>query len=220
MSNSLYQKENLRHLAQLGKLAPEVYEAFQTFNKEVFKDGALTVKEKELIAVAVAHATECPYCIDVHTKNAKKAGASLEELAEAAFVTAAIEAGGALAHSTHVQNAVNPEADDVLYRRSNLNQVANLKKWAPEAFQALIHFSNTAVKEGKLSAKLKELIAVAVAHTTECPYCIDKHTKAAQKAGATMEELSEAILVAAAMRAGGAYAHMANMIESYGNESS
>jgi AhpD family alkylhydroperoxidase len=117
-----------------------------------------------------------------------------------------------------VQNAVDPEADDVLYRRSNLNKVANLKKWAPDGFNALLNFANTAVKEGKLSAKLKELIAVAVAHTTECPYCIDKHTKAAQKAGATLEEISEAILVAAALRASSAYAHMANMIESYGND--
>jgi AhpD family alkylhydroperoxidase len=116
------------------------------------KEGALTVKEKELIAVA--HATQCPYCIDVHTQNAKKAGASLEELVEAVFVTASIEAGGALAHSTHVQNAVDPEADDVLYRRSNLNKVANLNKWAPDGFNALLNFANTAVKEGKLSAKM------------------------------------------------------------------
>ncbi|AKP48776.1 peroxiredoxin [Bacillus smithii] len=71
---------------------------------------------------------------------------------------------------------------------------------------------------GKLSAKLKELIAVAVAHITECPYCIDVHSKNAEKAGATKEQLSEAILVAAAVAAGGAYTHIANMIESYGAE--
>ncbi|MGG1576324.1 carboxymuconolactone decarboxylase family protein, partial [Fictibacillus sp. NRS-1165] len=78
------------------------------------------------------------------------------------------------------------------------------------------HFSTEATKEGKLNAKLKELIAVSIAHTTECPYCIDVHTKSAQRAGSTKEELSEAILVAAALLAGGAYAHMANLIESYG----
>lgn len=218
MSKGLYQKENLRHLAQIGKLAPEIQQSFQSFNQEVMKAGALTVKEKELIAVAVAHATECPYCIDVHTQNAKKAGASLEELVEAVFVTASIEAGGALTHSTHMQNALDPEADDVLYRRSNLTKLANLKKWAPGGFNALMNFVNTAAKEGNLSAKLKELIAVAVAHTTECPYCIDIHTKAAKKMGATLEEISEAILVTSALRAGGAYTHMANMIESYGKE--
>lgn len=72
------------------------------------------------------------------------------------------------------------------------------------------------MKDGKLSAKFKEIIAVAVAHATQCPYCIDVHTKNAHKAGATSEELSEAVMVTSALLAGGAYAHMANMIESYG----
>ncbi|WCK52770.1 carboxymuconolactone decarboxylase family protein [Aneurinibacillus sp. Ricciae_BoGa-3] len=112
---------------------------------------------------------------------------------------------------------MNEEADDTLYRRSNLKTVANLKEWAPTGYSAYTRFSASATKEGKLSAKLKELIAVAVAHTTECPYCIDVHTKSAQRAGSTKEELSEAILVAAALRAGGAYTHIANMIQSYGD---
>jgi alkylhydroperoxidase/carboxymuconolactone decarboxylase family protein len=216
MTTSLYQRENLRHLAKLGELAPEQQQAFQTFNDTVMAEGSLTKKEKELIAVAVAHATECPYCIDVHTRNAKTAGASLEELVEAVFVAAALEAGGAVTHSTHMQNALDQEADDTLYRRSNLKKLANLKQWAPDGFNAFKSFSAAATKEGRLSAKLKEIIGVAIAHTTECPYCIDVHTKSAHKAGASLEELSEAILVTAALRAGGAYAHMANMIQSYG----
>lgn len=72
------------------------------------------------------------------------------------------------------------------------------------------------MKTGQLSAKFKEIIAVAVAHATQCPYCIDVHTKNAVKAGATNGELSESILVASALLAGGAYAHLSNMIESYG----
>ncbi|WCK52769.1 carboxymuconolactone decarboxylase family protein [Aneurinibacillus sp. Ricciae_BoGa-3] len=96
MENSLYQRENLRHLSKLGQLAPEQLQAFQSFSETAMAAGTLTNKEKEIIAVAVAHATECPYCIDVHTRKAKAAGASLEELVEAAFVTAAIEAGGQL----------------------------------------------------------------------------------------------------------------------------
>jgi AhpD family alkylhydroperoxidase len=72
------------------------------------------------------------------------------------------------------------------------------------------------MKAGKLSGKFKEIIAVAVAHATQCPYCIDVHTKNAVKAGATNEELSEAVMVTSALLAGGAYAHIANMIQSYG----
>src|SRR5690606_34813259 len=99
MSTCLYAKENVKHFAKLKELAPEQLQAFQEFNVAVFKDGALSIKEKEIIAVAITHVTQCPYCIDSHTKKAKKAGATLEELTEAAFVAAAIEAGGAVTHS-------------------------------------------------------------------------------------------------------------------------
>ncbi|MES1051551.1 alkylhydroperoxidase [Bacillus thuringiensis] len=215
MSNNLYQKENLRHLAKLATLAPEQYQAFQKFSKEVMAEGALSKKDKEIIAVAVAHATGCPYCIDAHTLNAKRAGASLEELVEAVFVVASVEAGGAVTHSTNTQNALDEDADDVLYRRSNLQKLPKLKQFATEGFSAFMGFNMVATKKGTLSKKLKELIAIATAHTTECPYCIDVHTKSAMKAGATKEEIAETILIAAALRAGGAYAHMANMIESY-----
>ncbi|MDN4073042.1 carboxymuconolactone decarboxylase family protein [Fictibacillus terranigra] len=216
MANNLYQRENLRHLAKLGELAPAQQQAYENFSRTVMQEGVLTKKDKEIIAVAVAHATECPYCIDVHTRNAKKSGASLEELVEAVFVTAALEAGGAVTHSTHMQNALDQDANDTLYRRSNLKKLANLNQLIPNGFRAYSRFNTEATKEGKLNAKLKELIAVSIAHTTECPYCIDVHTKSAQRAGSTKEELSEAILVAAALLAGGAYAHMANLIESYG----
>ncbi|HEX7017149.1 MAG TPA: carboxymuconolactone decarboxylase family protein, partial [Cyclobacteriaceae bacterium] len=68
-------------------------------------------------------------------------------------------------------------------------------------------FSRTVFAEGALPAKTKELIAVAVAHVTQCPYCIRAHTRNALRKGATKEEIMEAIWVAAEMRAGAAYAH-------------
>ncbi len=73
-------------------------------------------------------------------------------------------------------------------------------------------FGKTVFADGALSAKIKQIIAVAVAHVTQCPYCINGHTKAALRTGATAEELMEAIWVAAEMRAGGAYAHSTLMI--------
>jgi AhpD family alkylhydroperoxidase len=75
-----------------------------------------------------------------------------------------------------------------------------------EAFQA---FSKSVFAEGAIPAKIKQLIAVAVAHVTQCPYCIRGHTRAAMRHGTTAEEIMEAIWVAAEMRAGGAYAHSA-----------
>jgi AhpD family alkylhydroperoxidase len=218
MTNCLYQKEHLQNLNQLKELAPDQVHAFSEFNKEILKEGALTRKEKEIIAVAIAHVTECPYCIDSHTRSAKKEGASLEELVEAVFVVTAVEAGGAVTHSTHIKNALDPDADDVLYTRSNLKKLSYVRKYGPDGFKAYTQFSAAAMKEGKLSAKFKEIIAVSVAHATQCPYCIDVHVKKAAELGATNEELSEAILVASALLAGGAYAHIANMIHSYGEE--
>jgi AhpD family alkylhydroperoxidase len=211
----MYSKEHTKHLAQLKDLAPEQLQAFNEFNTAVFQDGSLNRKEKEIIAVAITHVTQCPYCIDSHTKKAKEAGATLEELAEAVFVTAAVEAGGAVTHSTHVHNAIDEEASDALYNRSNLKNLGQLVKFSKEGFRGYQAFSAAATKAGKLSTKFKEIIAVAVATATQCPYCIDVHTKNAVKNGATNEELAEAIMVSAALRAGGSYAHMSNMIESY-----
>ncbi|WP_453990146.1 carboxymuconolactone decarboxylase family protein [Bacillus nitroreducens] len=215
MSTSFYPKNNVKHFARIKDLAPEQLQAFNEFGKAAMKEGALSRKEKEIIAVAIAHVTECPYCIDSHTKAAKKAGATLEELTEAVFVVAAIEAGGAVTHSTHVHNANTQDASDTLYARSNLKLLGQLGKFAPDGFKAYGAFSATATKEGKLTSKFKEIIAVAVANATQCPYCIDVHTKNAVKLGTTNEELAEAIMVTAALRAGGAYAHIANLIQSY-----
>ncbi|MDR7076869.1 AhpD family alkylhydroperoxidase [Neobacillus niacini] len=216
MTNHLYDKENLKNLSKLKELAPEQLQAFSEFNAAVMTEGALTKKEKEIIAVAIAHVTECPYCIDSHTRRAKAEGASLEELVEAVFVVAGVEAGGVVTHSTHIDNAMDPEADDTLYRRSNLKKLIKLNKFAPEGFRSYSAFSRTALKDGKLSGKFKEMIAVAVAHATQCPYCIDVHTKNAVKLGCSNEELAETVLVTSALLARGAYAHIANLIQSYG----
>jgi AhpD family alkylhydroperoxidase len=81
------------------RLTPELYDAFQTFSRKVFANGALTTKTKQLIAVAVAHVTQCPYCIRGHTKAAMREGATREELMEAIWVAAEMRAGAAYAHS-------------------------------------------------------------------------------------------------------------------------
>jgi AhpD family alkylhydroperoxidase len=83
------------------------------------------------------------------------------------------------------------------------------KSLAPKPAEAFKVFSRSVFAEGALPAKTKQLIAVAVAHVTQCPYCIRGHTSAALQQGATAEEIMEAIWVAAEMRAGGAYAHSA-----------
>ena len=97
----MYNKNNLAKLKKMDSLAPEVMKAFWAFDKAAVAEGAIPVKYKELIAVAVACTTQCPYCIDIHAGNARKAGASDAELVEAAMVAAALRAGGAMTHATH-----------------------------------------------------------------------------------------------------------------------
>ena len=102
---------------------------------------------------------------------------------------------------------------DPLYPSPSPDLADARKRLAPGTHDAFQAFSQAVFAEGALPAKTKQLIAVAVAHVTQCPYCIKGHTKAAMRQGATSEELMEAIWVAAEMRAGGAYGHSLLAIE-------
>lgn len=97
----MYDLKNIKKLPKLGSKASEAWQTFLAFDKAALADGAIPKKYKELIAVAVALTTQCPYCIDIHADAARMAGASDEELAEASFVAAALRAGGAVTHATH-----------------------------------------------------------------------------------------------------------------------
>jgi AhpD family alkylhydroperoxidase len=98
----MYDNKNIKKLPKLGSKASEAWQTFLAFDKAALADGAIPKKYKELIAVAVALTTQCPYCIDIHADAARRAGASDEELAEASFVAAALRAGGAVTHATHL----------------------------------------------------------------------------------------------------------------------
>lgn len=98
----MYNKQNLAKLKNLEALAPEVAKAFWAFDKAAVAEGAIPVKYKELIAIGVALTTQCPYCIDIHLNNARKAGATEAELAEAALVAASLRAGAAVTHASHL----------------------------------------------------------------------------------------------------------------------
>ncbi|GAB7549913.1 carboxymuconolactone decarboxylase family protein [Cupriavidus sp. 8B] len=99
--------------------------------------------------------------------------------------------------------------DKAMYPPSAPGITARRKELAPGPLAAFKAFSDSVFADGALPAKTKQLIAVAVAHVTQCPYCIRGHTAAALKSGATGQEIMEAIWVAAEMRAGAAYAHSA-----------
>lgn len=98
----MYETANIKKLPKLGSKASEAWQTFLAFDKAALADGAIPKKYKELMAIAVALTTQCPYCIEIHADAARKAGASEEELAEAGFVAAALRAGAAVTHATHL----------------------------------------------------------------------------------------------------------------------
>jgi AhpD family alkylhydroperoxidase len=99
MSSELYPASSKEIARKRAQLTPGISAAFKAFNDQVFADGALPGKAKQLIAVAVAHVTQCPYCIRSHTELALKHGATQQEVMEAIWVAAEMRAGGAYAHS-------------------------------------------------------------------------------------------------------------------------
>ena len=97
----MYTKESLSKLKKMDNLAPQAMKAFWAFDKAAVAEGAIPVKYKELIAVAVALTTQCPYCIEIHSRNARAAGATDAEMVEAAMIAAALRAGAAVTHAIH-----------------------------------------------------------------------------------------------------------------------
>lgn len=110
MEKHMYPQPSAELARKRRELAPRPLEAFRAFSAAVFADGALPVKTKQLIAVAVAHTTQCPYCIRGHTEGALKAGASEAEIMEAIWVAAEMRAGGAYAHSNLALETMTAQA--------------------------------------------------------------------------------------------------------------
>ena len=95
-----------KHLAEFGRVSeasPELGKKFFDWYGAVFADGALSAREKSLIALAVAHAVQCPYCIDAYTQDCQQKGADLEQMTEALHVAAAIRGGASLVHGMQMR---------------------------------------------------------------------------------------------------------------------
>jgi alkylhydroperoxidase/carboxymuconolactone decarboxylase family protein len=102
-----YQPEDLARFAEIGAGAPELWAKFQSWYGAVFAEGALSGREKALIALAVAHALQCPYCIDATTRSSLEHGSCREEMTEAVHVAAAIRAGATLVHGVQMRTVAD-----------------------------------------------------------------------------------------------------------------
>lgn len=105
-----YKREDLPRFSEMGKDAPQLWEKFLAWYQAVFADGALTEREKALIALAVSHAVQCPYCIDAYSTTCLEKGADLEQMTEAVHVAAAIRGGATLVHGVQMRSHVHKVA--------------------------------------------------------------------------------------------------------------
>lgn len=99
-----YNPDDLKKFGSIAEFEPELAKKFFDYYGDVFKDGALTAREKSLIALAVSHAVQCPYCIDAYTTDAMEKGCDEAQLMEAVHVTAAIRGGASLVHGVQMMN--------------------------------------------------------------------------------------------------------------------
>jgi alkylhydroperoxidase/carboxymuconolactone decarboxylase family protein len=102
-----YRQEDLARFSEMGKEAPELWQKFLAWYQAVFAEGALTEREKALIALAVAHGVQCPYCIDSYSKTCLEKGADIEQMTEAVHVAAAIRGGASLVHGVQMRGHVH-----------------------------------------------------------------------------------------------------------------
>jgi len=107
MSKTYYDPDDLRKFGKITEWSEELGEKFFDYYNKVFEEGALTAREKSLIALAVSHVVQCPYCIDSYTKDGLQRGVTKEEMMEAVHVGAAIESGATLVHGVQMMNKYN-----------------------------------------------------------------------------------------------------------------
>ncbi len=104
MTETYYKPEDLPKFEEIGKAAPDLAKKFFDWYGSVFEEGELSEREKSLIALAVAHTVQCPYCIDAYTHACLEKGSNLSEMTEAIHVVAAIRGGASLVHGVQMRN--------------------------------------------------------------------------------------------------------------------
>ena len=107
MAETYYCPHDLDRFGEMGKNRPELWAKFLDYYGAVFADGALTAREKALIALGVAHAVQCPYCIDAYTQACLEKGSDLEQMTEAVHVACAIRGGASLVHGVQMRNVAD-----------------------------------------------------------------------------------------------------------------
>ena len=196
------------YIKKFENLVPELSGPWNDYSEEVFKEGLLTVKEKQLIALACAHITESSPCIRLRTRLSKEQGASDEEIAESVYIAMRLAMGQPYAFSS-----IALENYDLMKNKENVTkgyfisknitpQIQDFHQISGEKHEKFSAFHNIVYEDGHLSKKLKKgLMGLACAILAKCPWCIRSCIRDGMQEGVTKEEVVEAINVAMVMNA-------------------
>ena len=214
MSDTIMKSNIGEDIVHLKNLDPDLYGAWMDYHDATFADGALTAKEKNLIAVAVAHITACPYCIRSRVSKSKSLGASDQEVVEATYVGLRLAMGAPYAFSSLAFEAWESLENDVplteghFFKKDISKEIGRFREASGDITPPFMELHKKIFADGALSKKMKRgIIGLACAHATECPYCIRGCVKDARADGVTEQQMAEAINVAMVMCGGSCYAH-------------
>ncbi len=214
MSDTIMKSNIGPDIAYLKELNPDLYGAWMDYHDSVFAEGSLSTKEKQLIAVAVAHITACPYCIRSRVRACKSQGASDQEIVEAIYVGMRLAMGAPYAYSSLAFEAWDtieagvPLTEGHFFKKDIAKEIGSFRKHSGPITESFTKLHKKVFDDGALSKKMKRgIIALACAHASKCPYCIRGCVKDAHTDGVTAEQIAEAINVAMVMTAGSCYAH-------------
>lgn len=198
-------------------LAPEIMQAWRKFSRNVFKEGALDANTKQLIAIAAGHITQCPYCIRSHVRQAMKLGVKKEAIIEALWMAAAVRARAGYQHAAWSLNQINKLSGKASYDEitaKNIDEFQEQKAGlAPATDEAWQEFEAEVFKGNAISTENKWLMGLALSHITQSEVDTIYFSQKVKALNISDEVIMEAIWVASEMRAGGAMAHGALVID-------
>lgn len=220
MSPHYYDRRHLPAFSEIGEGHPDLARRFFDYYGAVFADGSLSKREKSLAALAVAHAVQCPYCIDAYTRGSLEAGADLEQLTETVHLAAAAKAAStllygmqALTQARTLELRGGSQPVEAYFDRSHVDHREDLGDGAPELMSLESEWESLARAEGALELRTKAAIALACAHAIQCPYSIHRAVDFAAAAELDRTAMTEAVHIACAIRGGAALVHGLQMLE-------
>ncbi len=209
-----------QYMSKFESLVPELNDAWAGYRDEVFKEGLITVKDKQLIALACAHITECSHCIKSRTKLAKEHGATNEEIAESVYIAMRLAIGQPYAFSSIAfENYDLMKSKESVFKgyfisKNITPQIQDFHKLSGEMYNKFSAFNNIVYEDGHLSKKLKKgLMGLACAILAKCPWCIRSCIRDGLQEGVSKEEITEAINIAMVMNASACVAHADTTME-------